>query len=410
MNANLKVFLNFSRWFAAFLVVINHVRHLVLVDFKNVEHKTIVSKVIYFVTGLGHESVVVFFVISGLLVGGITFDRWRAQGANLRAYTSARVSRIYTVLVPSLLAGFAFDFIGMQWFNSSELYTNAAQYNTISLNSSISAALDLPTFVGNLFMMQGVLTGTFGSNGPLWSLANEWWYYCIFALVAAALTDTGIKRSICAVMAIAITVVLPVKIMLWSIIWMLGIAAHYWISSSSWRPHPAIGAIIFTIAVFVSRVSHNVDNTVSHESMLTEFARDFMLGIAYVILLAGMSRLKVREFLPRFHERLADFSYTTYLIHFPAMLLIVAFGYQVFDLKFQIQPGGYGILYLSGLTIILYCFCFVFYQLAERQTLLVKRTLDAFFGIDRYGADTRSAFWRFNVKKDEKKAVVICDY
>src|SRR6202030_1593882 len=37
-------------------------------------------------------------------------------------------------------------------------------------------------FLGNLFFVQTILCRTFGSNGPLWSLANEFWYYVLFPL------------------------------------------------------------------------------------------------------------------------------------------------------------------------------------------------------------------------------------
>ena len=89
-----STFLNISRWVAAFLVVIGHIRHLLFVDLKYVEHKTLFIKGMYFFTGFGHEAVIVFFVISGYLVGGITLERWRLNGADLASYFSARFSRI----------------------------------------------------------------------------------------------------------------------------------------------------------------------------------------------------------------------------------------------------------------------------------------------------------------------------
>ena len=85
LTSNLSLFLNMSRWVGAFLVLIFHVRHIILVDFKEVEHRTLFDRGLYFVTGLGHEAVVIFFVISGFLVGGLTLDRWRTRGPDLRA-------------------------------------------------------------------------------------------------------------------------------------------------------------------------------------------------------------------------------------------------------------------------------------------------------------------------------------
>src|SRR5438045_3272219 len=133
MSPNVSSFLNISRWTAAVAVLISHVRHLILVDLVGVTNKTLLCKVFYFMTGLGHEAVIVFFVISGFLVGGHTWERWRNESLRLRSFVSARISRIYTVLIPALIVGLAFDVIGLRWLNASELYTNAIKYHTISL-------------------------------------------------------------------------------------------------------------------------------------------------------------------------------------------------------------------------------------------------------------------------------------
>ena len=38
----------------------------------------------------------------------------------------------------------------------------------------------------NAFFLQTIVGPTFGSNGPLWSLAYEWWYYVLFPLALGA--------------------------------------------------------------------------------------------------------------------------------------------------------------------------------------------------------------------------------
>src|ERR1700761_475264 len=56
-----------------------------------------------------HEAVIVFFVLSGVLVGGSVF-RERAQGTfSWSLYLLKRLSRLLTVLVPALLVGLVFD-------------------------------------------------------------------------------------------------------------------------------------------------------------------------------------------------------------------------------------------------------------------------------------------------------------
>src|SRR5260370_239799 len=85
MKENVSTFTDISRWIAALLVVANHARSLILVDFGEVQNKTVFSKTLYVATGLGHEAVVIFFVISGFLVGGLTLDRWKSRGPDIRS-------------------------------------------------------------------------------------------------------------------------------------------------------------------------------------------------------------------------------------------------------------------------------------------------------------------------------------
>jgi peptidoglycan/LPS O-acetylase OafA/YrhL len=374
VNIYLSSFLNTSRWFAAFLVVIAHIRHLVLLDFKDVEQKTIFVKGLYFVTGLGHEAVVIFFVISGFLVGALTLSKWQTSGPSPSAYAAARLGRIYTVLVPALLVGLCLDWIGRQWFNSSELYTNAAQYHT-SVHPSISSDMTLQTFVGNLFMMQNILVGTMGSNAPLWSLANEWWYYCIFGFLAAARTGTGRRRYVYALFGFGIAVALPPKLMLWALVWLLGVAAHRWLNARVWRPHPALGMGVFVVAMVASRLSHSSENTGGEEMLGLEFGRDFLLGVAYVIALVSTSRMAGALTMPKLNFWLADFSYSTYLFHFPALLFLVAAGYQFLGLGFQIQPESGGVIYMTGLTVAVYFYCYAFSRLTESHTNFVRKKI-----------------------------------
>lgn len=379
MTPSLSATLNISRWLAAFLVVASHTRHLVLVDLNDVTNKTLFCKVLYFATGLGHESVVIFFVVSGFLVGGVTLDRWREEGPKVTSFVLSRVSRIYTVLVPALIVGLGLDFVGLHYLNASELYTNSAKYHTDSLNDVISAGINLPVFAGNLFMLQGILTGTLGSNNPLWSLSYEWWYYCLFALIGIAIPGNGQKRILCGLAVLAISVFLPGKILLWGLIWCLGVAAHAWHKSNAWRPNAVAGLLLFVLAMIVSRLSHNVDNVANHEPMYQEFLRDFILGIAYTVGLVGAGGMKINIPLSRTHERLAAFSYTTYLCHFPMMLFLVAFAYQVPGLQFRLQPGLGGLFYYVLLIAVVCAYCLVFSLLTERHTGYVRQKLQEYF-------------------------------
>lgn len=69
-------FLNLTRWVAAWFVVAEHLRALVFADF-GVANASSLWLPFYLLTGFGHEAVMIFFVISGYLVGGKVWDKYR---------------------------------------------------------------------------------------------------------------------------------------------------------------------------------------------------------------------------------------------------------------------------------------------------------------------------------------------
>lgn len=55
---------------SALLVMLGHLRAFLFLDFVDLKGTGAVTKVFYFSTGLGHQALMVFFVLSGYCVGG----------------------------------------------------------------------------------------------------------------------------------------------------------------------------------------------------------------------------------------------------------------------------------------------------------------------------------------------------
>ena len=55
---------------AAIAVCAGHLRSALLVDYSQLTHSSYMLKAFYFLTGLGHQAVIIFFVLSGFFVGG----------------------------------------------------------------------------------------------------------------------------------------------------------------------------------------------------------------------------------------------------------------------------------------------------------------------------------------------------
>ncbi len=67
------------------------------------ERKGVFLNLVYFITNLGHEAVVVFFVLSGFLIGGNLTDSMRRGSFDLVRYLIARFTRVYIVYLPALI-------------------------------------------------------------------------------------------------------------------------------------------------------------------------------------------------------------------------------------------------------------------------------------------------------------------
>lgn len=376
MNSNLSSFLNLSRWLAALLVVTGHIKNILFVDFGDVTHKSVACRLFYFVSGLGHEAVVIFFVISGFLVGGLTIRHWQTTGPDLKAYAIARFSRIYTVLVPALLLGVLLDIIGIHWFNASALYSNPDAYHIASLKIAISPSIDLKIALGNLLMLENIRVPPLGSNYPLWSLAYEWWYYCIFALVAVALTAPGYKKRIFfGVAALLLAIILPAKLVIWGIIWSLGLAAYFWAHSRVWSPPAYVGFILVLLSLIGSRIIRDPGGIGPNETLLLPFLKDSVIALCYVTAVVGASRMKRSSICPALHRWLADFSYTTYLTHFPLMLFTVAVAFQLFGVQFRRQPSANGMLYFILLSSFVLAVCYLLSRVTEHKTTIIRNSI-----------------------------------
>ena len=377
MDKNQSILLDFLRWFAAFLVVISHLRHLLFLDYKNVTDKTLLVKGFYFISGFGHEAVVIFFIISGFLVGGSSLRKIQQGGFSIGHYAIHRFSRIYMVLIPALLFGFIVDSLGLSFFNQSLLYTNSAQFQTISLNFVISNNLSLIVLIGNIFMLNGIIVPHFGSNAPLWSLAYEWWYYGLFGIFLSLVLsrNEGKIRILYFIILIALLAVLPLKILLWGILWMLGVTLIY-AENIRFKPGPIGAGLVFLLILVGSRLSHSINNLEHHESLYIEFGRDLLVGFGCFLLVAAFSMNSSLK-LPgaKIHKKLADFSYTIYLIHFPLLIFLVASAHDLVRIRFFKQPDINGGVLFCILLITIYVFGYMFSILTEARTSEVRKFL-----------------------------------
>jgi peptidoglycan/LPS O-acetylase OafA/YrhL len=164
-----------------------------------------------FLTGFAYQAVVVFFLLSGWLVGGSFLNKLHEPGA-MTSYAVDRMTRLWIVMIPAFVLTLV---IGA--------YTGAIDPGTFSY--AVANEYSAASFLGNLFGLQDVVLPRFGGNFPLWSLANETWYYVLFPLLVISFTGRStFSRVAPAAVCLLVTMNLTGSIVLYFSLWLLGAA------------------------------------------------------------------------------------------------------------------------------------------------------------------------------------------
>src|SRR5665213_1657001 len=98
-NSTASTALDCIRGLAAITVYLGHIRLLFYPEFRDVVAPGVMVKSFYLVTKLGHAAVMVFFVLSGYLVGGSVLKDMFADRWHWDTYLLKRGTRFYVVLI-----------------------------------------------------------------------------------------------------------------------------------------------------------------------------------------------------------------------------------------------------------------------------------------------------------------------
>ncbi|MBW8782064.1 MAG: acyltransferase [Verrucomicrobia bacterium] len=370
MPAAFSAQLDLIRWLAALLVCITHVRSIMIADYTPASG--LAGRIFYFVHGFGHSSVITFFILSGYLVGGEVLQSLQQGNFNGRAYFAKRFTRLYAVYAPGLMLGFLWDWLGARFFNSQGVYTHGM--DAVMVPFDISTRLTTEIFTGNLVFLQTLVVPALGSNSPLWSLANEAWYYLLFPLIAAACfapISRG-SRLGCIAFFLACAWFVQGQILLYFGVWLLGLVPHFLprpILKKGWPSLIALGFLMGMVRC------HQLD-------FLPMPVPDYLLGVLVMIYLNTLSHQKSDT--PRFapvHHRLARFSYSLYICHWPFALFLAAVSQHYLGRGMQMPFGLYSISYYLAVLGITYAFAWFVSCHTEQHTPTMRRRLSAWLGV-----------------------------
>jgi peptidoglycan/LPS O-acetylase OafA/YrhL len=352
------------RGLAAIQVAAAHLRAEMYPGLRSVADPGLVYQALAFFTGFAHQAVLLFFLISGWLVGGSLLDKI-GQPQALSGYAIDRLSRLWTVLLPTfvlmLLAGLA----------SGQLHPGTFDFSATNAYSASSLA-------GNLVGLQTVTLPQFGGNYALWSLANETWYYLMFPLLLVCLHPGALAGRLASALALlAIALLLPFDLVLYFLAWLLGAVFSRVRIDCALPLRLALLALLAVLSVVLRLVGSNDD------LVAAAFVQDLVFSLVFLVCLASMRfRLAPSAALRRVRavaEYFAAFSFTLYVLHLPVIHLMRHAGRELFGTD-RLQPGqplSYAV-YAAMLAAIL-LLSRLSYHAFEAHTPAVRRWLKSIF-------------------------------
>jgi peptidoglycan/LPS O-acetylase OafA/YrhL len=278
----------------------------------------------HYVFPFGEDAVQAFFVLSGFVIASVADGR---EG-NFRLFAIARLSRLWSVLIPALLIGPLLVHLGFYLWHEGFL----AQYQNSIFATEFPRSIAAAFFSNEIWFF--ALTPVF--NIPLWSIGFEFWYYLIFAIYAFA------PKRFKWFGVIAASSAAGPQILLLMPAWILGAAMYRYRDRINIKPLVAwmlLGgtpiAILIAHSLHVAPMLRSLYRPILGEQFLLHqifFARDFiwqnLVGVAIAAHLIGAYSLlsevhDVSRRLARLIRWSAGLTYSIYLLHFPVELVIV---------------------------------------------------------------------------------------
>jgi peptidoglycan/LPS O-acetylase OafA/YrhL len=356
----LSHFLNFSRALAALLVLFFHIRSALVVPYDSLDVHNWLSRAVFVVTAFGHDAVIIFFVLSGYLVGGAVLKMDVRSPHDLWEYWIDRSVRIG----PVLIAATAFSIV---------LQHMAPLFGCTDTQLTV---------LGNALGFQNFLVKPLCNNLPLWSISNEVVYYFVFpAMVAAFLRifSVWLAISLAGVMAIGILSLSlapldDTNIVLDFPFWLIG--AMIWFVPGNFLRWRWLALLLVAGALLFGRLDFGKDHS---------WFRDLFLTAAFAFLLVTFVNrpmpqsgvgATVAGYVAGSSRWFADLSFSLYVIHYPLIRL-----YMYFVLNSGHHEARYAaitprdLFEFVGLSAFCVLIAFGFSALFERPRRLFRRTI-----------------------------------
>jgi len=345
------------RFLAALAVVWNHVWNLTAVP---ADEMGPFWRLVFQSAGFGQDAVRIFFVVSGYWIASTILRRLEASQWSWSGYLTDRMTRLMIVLVPCLILGLCLDMAGRYVFE----FESYRSLNFIDRRDfDIASTLNAGTFLGNLLFLQNIYVEPFGSNFPLWSLANEFWYYVWFpAILLLRRRSVSVLTVLTGVTLLAFV---NTNVFEGFFIWLLG-AGVCFLTRSQGMALSASSTMVKGASVGAAFLLFAASLVLIRLFPMSWLADGLLTAAAFSLFLATLVLFDVGP--PRQFSILSQYgaqaSFSLYLVHFPVVLFTLA----VLGLAHPMPPTA-GVLalavFLAGLAL---CVSYLFSLATERQT------------------------------------------
>jgi peptidoglycan/LPS O-acetylase OafA/YrhL len=356
-----SLMISLLRGLAALQVALAHLRAEIYPSLRGMTDPPLAYQLLAFATGFAHQAVVVFFLISGWLVGGSLLNKW-SQPSALGSYAIDRVSRLWTVLIPTFLL---------------MLLCAAVTEQIVPMPSHLDQTNEFSTlaFFGNLVGLQTISVPNFGHNYALWSLANETWYYVLFPLLLLVFRcKSAWWQAACALAIAGIASFLPVSILLYFSLWLLGAAFAKLRVECGHLTRIGLLIACAVLSVYYRLTGNNADLVVE------SYLQDLACSLPFLVLLATMHQRAATgspamRHLRRAAHALSEFSFTLYVSHVPAIAFLRYVGRTYFGREKLSPHAGMDYLIYFGIASLLVVTAYLLYLAFEANTFRIRRLL-----------------------------------
>jgi peptidoglycan/LPS O-acetylase OafA/YrhL len=355
LSATASAHLDLARGIAAAAVTFQHLRSLLLLDWPQAAAHSPLAAGVYLLAKFAHPAVIVFFVLSGYLVGSSGLRAVENHTWSLSRYLLHRFLRLEIVLVPALLLELVWDAIGRHVLGTPGLH-NGGWLNLL----------------GNAAFVQDILVPPFGNNPALWSLAYEFWYYVLFGLlVTAALRTTRLwLRFVLAALIVAVARFVGYGIMALASLWFLGLGIYLLprISLSKGRRR---ALLVSSTLLFLAFLEVTFGRHAPAWAMLHPLNVDLATGLLFGLVLYAMLHANpARSGYRQAAHWIAAPTYTLYANHLPAIVLVATW------LGIRREPTPLRCLELAGWFIVIWMYAYGLYLLFESRTQTIRNWIE----------------------------------